>query len=55
MTASYGEASLRLPSVAGEVAVRHELGVPIVHGGLPLGVALLARAADRPFDPETQA
>ncbi len=55
VTASYGEASLRIPSVGGEVAVRHELGVPILHGGHPLGVALLARAADLPFDPEAQA
>ena len=54
VTASYGEASLRIPSVGGEVAVRHELGVPILHGGLPLGVAVLARADDRPFDPEAQ-
>jgi len=55
VTASYGEASLLIPSVGGEIAVRHELGVPILHGDLPLGVAVLARADDRPFDPETQA
>ncbi|HXY81755.1 MAG TPA: response regulator [Gaiellaceae bacterium] len=55
VTASYGQASLRIASVGGEVAVRHELGVPILHGGRPLGVALLARADDQPFDPEAQA
>ena len=54
VTASYGKRRCGFPASR----ARSPFGTtqrPIVHGGLPLGVALLARAADRPFDPETQA
>jgi signal transduction histidine kinase/DNA-binding response OmpR family regulator/CHASE3 domain sensor protein len=52
--ASYEGAMLRIPSVGGEIAVRHELGVPLLHGGVALGVAVIARAADRAFAPTEQ-
>ena len=49
VAASHGEAGLRLMAFGEEVAVHHELHVPLLHGDRTLGVLTLARAGDRPF------
>jgi signal transduction histidine kinase/DNA-binding response OmpR family regulator/CHASE3 domain sensor protein len=49
VTASYGDTGLRLAAFGEEVAVRHEVHIPLVHGERELGVVTLARAADIPF------
>jgi signal transduction histidine kinase/HAMP domain-containing protein len=51
---SYGETGLRLATLAGEVAVRHELHVPLVHGERALGVVTLARVAEPGFDDDLE-
>jgi signal transduction histidine kinase/DNA-binding response OmpR family regulator len=50
VTASYGDTGLRLAVFGQEVAVRHEVHVPLVHGERAVGVVTLARAADLPFN-----
>jgi PAS domain S-box-containing protein len=47
LAGSYGETGLRLAIFGEEVAVRHELHVPLLQAGRVLGVATLARLADR--------
>jgi PAS domain S-box-containing protein len=49
VSASHGDTALRLEAFGDEVAVRHELHVPLIHGDRLLGVVTVARAADRPF------
>ncbi|MEX2210511.1 MAG: response regulator [Gaiellaceae bacterium] len=46
---SHGESGLAVRAFDGEVAVRHELHLPLIQGGRPLGVLGLARVADRAF------
>jgi signal transduction histidine kinase/CheY-like chemotaxis protein/putative methionine-R-sulfoxide reductase with GAF domain len=46
---SYGVTELRLETLGHEVALRHELHVPLVRGDRLLGVLTIARCADRPF------
>jgi PAS domain S-box-containing protein len=53
---SYGETGLRLAIFGEEVAVRHELHVPLLQAGRVLGIATLARVGDRAFlDEELEA
>lgn len=52
VAASYGETGLRLAAFGEEVAVRHELHVPLLQGDVCLGVVTLARVADRIVSPE---
>jgi signal transduction histidine kinase/CHASE3 domain sensor protein len=47
--ADHGETGLRLLVLGGEVALRHEIHVPFLHGDRTLGVVTLGRLADRPF------
>lgn len=49
---AYGDEGLRLSSFGDRVPLRGELGVPIVLGAIPVGVAVLGRAANRAFDQE---
>ena len=49
VTASYGEAGLRLVAFGEELLVRHELHAPLLLGEHELGVVTLARVGDRPF------
>jgi PAS domain S-box-containing protein len=48
--ASYGETGLKLRVLGEDVAVHHELHLPVAHGGKTLAVVTLARLTDRPFD-----
>jgi PAS domain S-box-containing protein len=52
VVSSYGETGLRLAVLGEEVAVRHELHVPLLQAGRVLGVATLARIGDRAFSDE---
>jgi signal transduction histidine kinase/DNA-binding response OmpR family regulator/CHASE3 domain sensor protein len=52
VAAAYGETGLRLAAFGEDVAVAHELGVPLVYGGRAIGALALARVADRPFGDE---
>ena len=47
--AAHGETGLRIRAFGDDVAVHHELHVPLVQGARDLGVVTLARLADRPF------
>ncbi|HUH15234.1 MAG TPA: response regulator, partial [Gaiellaceae bacterium] len=49
VAASYGETGLRLAAFGEDVAVRHELHLPLAHGDRTLGVVSIGRASDRPF------
>jgi signal transduction histidine kinase/CHASE3 domain sensor protein len=47
--ADYPTSPLRVRMLGGEVAVRHELHTPLLHGGRTLGLVSLARLDDEPF------
>lgn len=47
--AAHGEGGLRLRAFGEDVAVHHELHVPLLQAGREIGVLTLARLADRPF------
>ena len=49
VTASHGETGLHVAAFGEDVAVHHEVHVPLSHAGRDLGVLTLARVADRPF------
>jgi signal transduction histidine kinase/CHASE3 domain sensor protein len=49
VAAGHGEGGLRLTLFGTEVALRHELHVPLCHGDRTLGVLSLARVGERPF------
>jgi signal transduction histidine kinase/CHASE3 domain sensor protein len=51
LTAASPLTTLMLPSAAGPVAARHELHLPLVHGGRAVGLVTLARIEDTPFSP----
>jgi signal transduction histidine kinase/CheY-like chemotaxis protein/CHASE3 domain sensor protein len=51
VVASHGETELRVAAFGEDVAVRHELHLPLLQGERSLGVITLARAGDRPFAP----
>ena len=50
-----GASGLRLPSLAGEIPVRHELHIPLVHAGRPVGALVLGRAGERGSPPTSSA
>jgi PAS domain S-box-containing protein len=52
LAASHGQTGLRLAVFGEDVAVHHELHVPLINAGQVLGLLTLARAADRPFAAE---
>jgi signal transduction histidine kinase/CHASE3 domain sensor protein len=49
VTAGRSDACLVVDGLAGSVRVRHELALPLRHGGEVLGVVAVGRLADRPF------
>jgi len=52
IAADHRAARLRVPTLAGETPVRHELHVPLVYGELRPGVVTLARVSEAGFDAE---
>jgi PAS domain S-box-containing protein len=46
---AYGETRLRVPALGGDVAVAHELHLPLVSGSEAVGVVTLARLSGGPF------
>ncbi len=52
LAADYDGTRLRVPTLAGEAPVRHELHVPLVYGELRPGVLTLGRVSDAGFPPD---
>ena len=52
LTVSYGTTALKLEAFGQEIAVSHELHVPLASATGVLGVLTIGRAADAPFTPE---
>lgn len=52
ISASYGDSALRLQVLGTEIAIRHELNVPVRHDGRSVAVISLGRAEDGPFTPD---
>ena len=55
VTASHGETGMVVPALGDNIAVRHELHVPLIHAGRLVGILSLARVDDLPFsNPELE-